>query len=174
MRESCPKQPLLPSKNHLGAYSGRLSSDINHGLSVRQSDGSFTIGGHSRSGISGTRKSSNYGLYELWLAQWVVRVDARGNKLYEQTFGGTGTEGIMAWGSTSFAMVRILPTSDGGVLLAGISDSPESGMKTSPAFGRLDYWVLTLGPEPPRVQAKAMSAELRHRRALVLLSHCAT
>ncbi len=61
--------------------------------------------------------------------------------------------------TVSFSTVRLVPTSDGGFLLAGISNSPKGGMKTSSAFGSFDYWILKLAPEPPRVQAGAKRAD---------------
>ena len=40
------------------------------------------------------------------------------------------------------------PTSDGGYILGGDSDSGVSGNKTTPNFGLSDYWLVKLSPPP--------------------------
>jgi hypothetical protein len=82
---------------------------------------------------SGNKASRAFGSFDYWL----VRVDAAGNKLWDQTFGGASDEYI--YGLTTNAQ--------GAYLLAGHSDSDVSGNKTTPPFGQPDFWLLTV-PEP--------------------------
>src|SRR5262249_12492224 len=49
-------------------------------------DGGYILGGHSASPPSGNKTSTLFGSYDFWL----IRLDPTGNKLWEQTFGGTG------------------------------------------------------------------------------------
>lgn len=84
---------------------------------------------------------------------WLVRVDAEGNKLWEQTLGGSGRE-----------MARsVQQTSDGGFIVGGSSSSPADGNKTTASFGGTDFWVIKLAPEalsnPPRLRPQAQSIE---------------
>jgi hypothetical protein len=91
-------------------------------------NGAFVIGGESASGISGNKTNGNFGGYDFWL----VKVDTNGLKLWEKEYGGTGDEYFYA----------ILPTSDGGFLLGGESNSTASGNKSSSPWGRSDFWVV--------------------------------
>jgi hypothetical protein len=94
------------------------------------SDGGFLAGGVSWAGISGGKTSANYGDLDAWL----VRLDANGNKVWDQSFGGTGDDRI----------TDICMTQDGGFILGGFSSSPPSGNKTSPAYGGWDGWLIRL------------------------------
>jgi hypothetical protein len=96
-------------------------------------DGGFIVGGYSASGMDGTKTSPNLGLEDFW----VVRLDADGNQLWDQSFGGSGSD--------SLRVVR--STADGGFVLGGQSSSGLSGSKTSPNFGGSDFWVAKLAPE---------------------------
>jgi hypothetical protein len=100
-------------------------------------DGGVIIGGRSFSGIAGTKTSTNHGACDFW----VIRLDADGRKLWEQTYGGSRTDGIES----------LQQTRDGGFILGGWSHSPADGNKTEPAFFSQwkDFWVVKLGPEQP-------------------------
>lgn len=109
-------------------------------------DGGWLLAGESSSGRSGNKRSPRFGLTDLWL----VRIDDRGNKIWDQTFGGKGTEGLESkFRYLAYTATRVKRTADGGFLLVGNSDSLPSGNKTAPKIGTSDYWVLKLGPEPP-------------------------
>jgi hypothetical protein len=87
---------------------------------------------------------------------WLVRLDANGNKLWDQSFGGSGSEGIES----------LAQTSDGGFILAGGSQSPMDGNKTTQGLGNGDFWVIKLGPDalslPPGLRALPQStADIR-------------
>ena len=93
-------------------------------------DGGYVLGGYSNSGASGNKSSPNYGGYDFW----VVRLDADGIKLWEQTFGGSGDD----------ICTSVAQTFDGGFILGGRSKSSPSGNKTSANYGEEDYWVIRL------------------------------
>jgi len=93
-------------------------------------DGGLVLVGGSISQPSGTKTSPNYGSYDFW----VVRLDANGNQLWDRSFGGTGDD-------TAYCVSQ---TPEGGFVVAGRSDSPPSGNKTSPLFDNSDFWVVWL------------------------------
>jgi hypothetical protein len=113
-------------------------------LSVQPtSDGGYILGGSSWSGVSGNKTTPNFGFYDFWL----VKVDRSGNKQWEQVFGGSGPEQLWS----------VQPTSDGGYILGGDSDSGVSGNKTTPNFGGSDYWLVKLSPPPAQFRLTAGS-----------------
>lgn len=71
---------------------------------------------------------------------WVVKMDARGNKLWDRRFGGRSDDDLQ----------DIVPTADGGYLLVGLSNSRQSGEKTSSGYGgdqyfsSTDYWLVKI------------------------------
>jgi hypothetical protein len=104
---------------------------------IPTSDGGFLMGGSTTSGVSGNKTTPTYG----GLDGWLVKVDASGNKQWEQTYGGSGDDYFLA----------LQQTSDGGYIATGASSSPPSasstspiGNKTSPTYGGQDAWVLKL------------------------------
>jgi len=94
------------------------------------SDGGYILGGTSVSSVSGNKTSASYG----GLDYWVVKIDGNGNKVWENSFGGSGYE----------AVYSLQQTSDGGYILGGYSASGVSGNKTSASYGDDDYWVVKI------------------------------
>jgi hypothetical protein len=123
------------------SFGGSANDGLN---SVQQTaDGGSILGGYSASGTDGNKTNPNLGLEDFW----VVRTDAGGNKLWEQTFGGAGSD--------SLHVVR--QTADGGFILGGQSSSGVSGSKSRANFGGSDFWVVKLAPEPaPRLQLRVL------------------
>jgi hypothetical protein len=119
-------------------------------------DDGYIIGGTSDSGVSGNKTSVNYGGNDYW----VIKLDADGNKEWEDAFGGSGSDVLNA----------ILPTSDGGYLLGGNSASGVSGNKTSTNWGSSDYWVVKLDASGHKV----WEASFGSSRADELHSLCET
>lgn len=80
-------------------------------------DYGFVIGGSSLSNNSGNYKEESYGDldYVIW------KLNENGEVEWQKTFGGIGAD--------LFKSIRV--TSDGGFILAGTSNSPISGSKTS-------------------------------------------
>lgn len=122
-------EPVAPSRIQWQKTYGGDSSDRSPCL-ARTSDSGFLLGGHSYSGASGNKSTPNFGDYDFW----VLRLDQNGNKVWEGNFGGWGVD--LLWG--------LAPTSDGGAILVGESDSTESGNKTSARIGYADFWVVRL------------------------------
>jgi len=106
-------------------------SDADAGSIVKStSDGGYILGGYSYSDISGSKTTSCFGLGDYW----VVKLDASGNKQWDQSCGGNQFDGIQA----------LQQTSDGGYLLGGISFSDASGNKASASQGAGDFWIVRL------------------------------
>jgi hypothetical protein len=97
------------------------------------SDGGAVSGGGSRSGISGDRSESNRGNDEEDF--WIVRTTTNGVKVWDHRFGGGGQD----------SMTAICPSSDGGYLLGGYSNSDPGGDVTEnrrSSSGNYDMWVV--------------------------------
>jgi len=99
--------------------------------SIQQiTDGGYFLGGHSNSGISGDKTESSQGDFDYW----VVKLDASGNILWQNTIGGNYDD----W------LYSVQQTSDGGYILGGYSDADISGDKAENVQGVYDYWVVKL------------------------------
>jgi len=100
------------------------------------SDGGFVLGGYSASaGGTGNKASPNYGAADFW----IVRLDSGGNKLWDQSYGGSGDDQLHD--------IRV--TESGGLFVGGYSYSRAEGNKSSPNFTPSDppsgdYWLLRL------------------------------
>ena len=98
---------------------------------IRQApDGGYFVVGTSTSNASCDKSENNY-TSEDW---WVLKLDAFGNIVWENTIGGTGDDHLTA----------VSPTPDGGCVLGGYSNSNISGDKTENNIGDWDYWVVKL------------------------------
>jgi hypothetical protein len=96
--------------------------------------GGFLLAGESYSGVSGNKTSPRRDETMYSADLWIVRIDDTGNKLWEQSYGGTGEDHLGA----------VVATADGGIMLGSASSSTETGNKTAPQIGGSDYWVLRL------------------------------
>lgn len=94
------------------------------------SDGGYILGGFSSSNISGEKTENSNGQIDIWL----VKIDASGNIMWQNTIGGSGDD----------FLISIKQTSDGGYIVGAGSDSNISGDKTENSRGGLDYWILKL------------------------------
>lgn len=97
---------------------------------VRTRDGGFVVGGSSASNVSGEKTTPHYG----GLDYWVMKLDKDGKIVWQQSFGGKYNDELRS----------IALTEDGGFLLGGSSNSPESGNKTQKHLGESDYWIIKL------------------------------
>ncbi|NUY79454.1 T9SS type A sorting domain-containing protein [Flavobacterium sp. MAH-1] len=93
-------------------------------------DGGFFISGESWSGASGDKTLPNRGVNDFW----IVKLDADGNLLWERSVGGDDRD----------EMGYLLPLADGGVVVAGASNSGISGDKSQSLRGITDYWVFRI------------------------------
>lgn len=94
------------------------------------SDGGYILAGASNSSKSGDKSDKNQGGKDIW----IVKINATGDIQWEKSFGGTGDD----------IPVDIVRTKDNGYLIASISNSPSSTLKTSVYHGGNDYYVVKL------------------------------
>jgi hypothetical protein len=88
----------------------------------------YLLAGVSFSGATGNKTTPSLG-GDDW---WVVKVDTNGLKQWEAAYGGEDNE-YLYWAE---------PTSDGGFLLVGESESGITGNKTNASIGLYDGWVV--------------------------------
>jgi len=96
--------------------------------SVQTSDDGYILAGSSTSGISGDKTEASKGSNDYWL----VKISGTGVKDWDKSFGGSGSDQLYSFQKTS----------DGGYILAGLSDSGISGDKTEASQGSYDYWMV--------------------------------
>ncbi|HYV92291.1 MAG TPA: MopE-related protein [Chitinophagales bacterium] len=113
--------------------SGDDSNNETNEAAQQTPDGGFIFGGYSASGISGDKSQASQGNWDYW----IVRTDATGIKLWDARFGGSGLD--------EFTDLQL--TSEGGYILAGVSQSGISGDKTQTNRGANDYWIVKLAPD---------------------------
>lgn len=94
------------------------------------SDGGYILGGTSESKISGEKTQPSRGQSDYW----IVKIAANGSKQWDKTFGGSSSE----------QLTSLLPTSDGGYLLGGFSNSGAGGDKSEDVMGSNDFWVVKI------------------------------
>ncbi|MDX5348296.1 MAG: T9SS type A sorting domain-containing protein [Hymenobacteraceae bacterium] len=94
------------------------------------SDGGFVIGASSSSFVSNTKSQPTKGASDYWL----IKLDAAGNKVWDNSIGGSGDE----------QLTDIQPASDGGFLLTGSSTSGAVVDKSDPRINHPwpDYWLV--------------------------------
>jgi type IX secretion system substrate protein len=108
---------------------GGNSSDYFRSIS-QTGDGGYILGGNSWSDISGDKTENSQGNGDYW----VVKLDASGVILWQNTIGGADWD----------QLIDISQTTDGGYILGGSSESSISGDKTENSQGGSDYWVVKL------------------------------
>lgn len=94
------------------------------------SDGGYILGGHTESGMGGDKTQASEGLFDYW----VVKTDALGNKIWDRSYGSSANEYFR----------YIQQTSDGGYILAGVSNSVSGGQKGQGSNGDFDYWIVKI------------------------------
>lgn len=129
-------------------------------------DGGYIIGGSSSSRKSGKlkngiedpfgKKEDGYGNLDYY----IVKLDSDGKIEWQKTYGGQYADELRS----------IVPTRDGGYLLGGSSNSPESGNKSEKNYGQSDYWVLKLDTKGEVEWQKAYGGEGNDQLQAVLQS----
>jgi len=112
------------------------------------SDGGVILGGSSSSQAdTGSKTSPDYGNGDMY----VLRLDADWNKLWDGSFGGNMPDGLYA----------LQQTSDGGFILGGYSSESMagSGNKTSPCYGREDFYVVRIDADGNKLWDKSFGGE---------------
>jgi hypothetical protein len=95
---------------------------------ILTNDGGFLLAGSSESGEGLDKKDKGWGETDFW----IIKLNAKGGEEWQKTIGGSGQEELNS----------VVRTKDGGFVLAGSSDSGQSGDKTSKNYGGMDYWVI--------------------------------
>jgi len=96
-------------------------------------DGGYILAGASTSGVAGDKTEPSRGYDDYW----VIKLDAAGNKQWDRTFGGAGSD----------YLYQVRQTPDGGYVLAGNSFSGVGADKSQPQVGDADYWVVRLNAQ---------------------------
>jgi len=124
----------LDNKGHIQWDKALGGSALDELKSVRQTrDGSYILGGWSESDSSGDKTENSRGNFDSDF--WIVKLDSRGNILWEKTIGGNSGDRLSS----------MYLTKDGGFIAGGYSVSNKSGEKTQDNRGPLftsDYWVV--------------------------------
>jgi hypothetical protein len=105
--------------------------------------GDILLAGYSSSGTNAIKSAPNRGSYDFW----VVKIDGDGNKLWDKTYGGAGTDNLEV----------ITPTGDGGFMLGGQSFSPVGGTKTATQKSQSDYWLVRIDVDGNQLWDKSYS-----------------
>ena len=92
-------------------------------------DGGALLGIYSRSCVSGSKKTENFGEGDYW----IVKLDKNGKVEWEKNFGGKGDDHI-----------RTLALTSTGFIIAGESRSERSGNKTVGLEEGTDLWLIAL------------------------------
>ena len=109
-------------------------------------DGGCIMGGWSVSPISGDKSVANKGTADFW----VVKLNAAGNKEWDNTYGGGGSQDV-----TSIQL-----TKDGGYILGGKSYAQAYADKTENSRGVTDYWVVKITASGKREWDKTLGGDL--------------
>jgi hypothetical protein len=103
-------------------------------------DGGYIVGGTSASPISMKVRKGGTDPYGKWeacrggLDFWLVKLDSKGKVAWQRTLGGQYTD----------ILESIAPTTDGGFIVGGYTNSLSCVDKTEEGYGEGDYWVLKL------------------------------
>lgn len=108
---------------------GGSGADVLWTLS-QTTDGGYILGGQSNSSISGDKTQACQGEVDYW----VVKIDDKGTKQWDATFGGSSDDHLL----------RLQQTKDGGYILGGHSHSAVSGNKTQASHGLYDCWLVKI------------------------------
>ena len=114
-------------------------SDIEELGEVEQTtDGGYILAGSSESAIGFDKTETNFGPTNHADDYWIVKLDAEGTVVWDNTIGGNKSDYLHA----------VSETVDGGFILAGNSESYASGDKTENTVGGgleiTDYWVIKI------------------------------
>ena len=94
-------------------------------------DGGYVVGGFSNSPAASEKSQGSRGDYD----NWIVKLSATGQKLWDFTFGGDGYDSLNG----------LYQTADRGYIFGSQSNSSVSGEKTQANFGPSntpDFWVV--------------------------------
>jgi hypothetical protein len=108
---------------------------------VELPDSGFLLGGISVSDSGFDKSDSCHGLTDYW----IVRIDKSGNKLWDRTYGGNGSE----------FLYNIKLLTDGSFILAGETRSDSTGQMSHHSYGGVsDYWIIKIDSNGNRLWDK--------------------
>lgn len=113
---------------------------------IQTNDNGFLINGYSNSGIANDKTSASKGGYDYWL----IKIDTDGNKIWDKSFGGSGSE----FGKS------LQKTSDNKFYLTGSSSSNLGGDKSENSKGNEDYWVIKIDENGNKIWDKTLGGTL--------------
>ncbi len=100
---------------------------------VQTTDGGYILGGKSTSEIGVHKTENTIGpFYNPDF--WMVKLDAVGNIIWDNTIGGTFYD----------VVTDVIPSPDNGCIVVGYSDSNASPDKSEDNKGETDYWIVAL------------------------------
>ena len=127
MFEIDPKGEIIWQRT-IGGNNGEYFADLQ-----ATGDGGFLLGGDSGSEISGDKTVGSKGFSDLW----VVKINGRGDILWQQTYGGNSEE----WFSNFY------PSPKGGYMIGAMSGSDPGFDKTESNRGDRDFWIFHISEE---------------------------
>jgi len=104
---------------------------------LQANDGGYLLGGWSSSNTGNDKSEDSYDVPNFW----VIKVDANGNKLWDNTLGAGSLDNGSGFISQLYSIAK---TSDGGFLLGGISRGNIDRDKSEPSRGVSDFWVVKI------------------------------
>lgn len=117
-------------------------SGYDHARSIEQTtDGGFVIAGWSESNNGDV--SGNHGSRDAW----IIKTDSNGLIIWQKCFGGSSFD----WANS------VQQTSDGGYIVAGVSDSQNGDVSGN--HGIYDYWILKLDMNGNLTWQKSLGGE---------------
>jgi uncharacterized repeat protein (TIGR01451 family) len=97
---------------------------------IQTADSGYIMVGQSISDSSMDKSSKSFGSND----NWVVRLDKKGQKLWDKTIGGSSTE----------QFPHMIQTLDKNFIIGCLSASDSSGSKSSNSLGGYDYWIIKI------------------------------
>lgn len=119
---------IIEWQKTIGGNSGDWLTTI-----FQANDGCYFLAGTSFSGISGDKTLNSFGNEDYWL----VKLDHLGNINWQKAYGGILND----------KLISVDKTKDGGLILAGISQSDSSGNKTTKLLNsdpNGDIWLVRI------------------------------
>ena len=105
-------------------------------------DGGYILGGQTSTIVaSGNLTTPTFASNDYW----IVKINTNGVIEWQQSFGGNNQDNFYS----------IVPTSDGGYLLGGESNSLAIGSRTAASFGNTDFWVVKVDGNGNKIWDKA-------------------
>jgi hypothetical protein len=119
------------------------NSDDWHLTLLATRDGAYLLAGTSSSEISGDKESDRKGYGDDF---WVVKINSNGSKQWDKTYGTKHFD----------ALKTIIPTAEGGYLLAGYSNGWVEGDKSEDCLGDCS-WILKINEQGIKQGDKSFS-----------------